>query len=62
MDSNAAALARVRPTTVLEDATVPRSEVPRMVDRIEALANEICLGDKSTFEHYEALVGPIQTE
>lgn len=45
-----AALARVRPTTVLEDATVPRSEVPRMVDRIDALAKKhsVTLG---TFGH-----------
>lgn len=33
-----AALARVKPTTVLEDATVPRSEMPRMVERIEEIA------------------------
>ncbi len=33
-----AALARVRPTTILEDATVPRSEVARMLDRINQIA------------------------
>ena len=32
------ALARVRPTTILEDATVPRSEVAPMLDRIQAIA------------------------
>jgi len=32
------ALARVRPTTILEDATVPRSEVASMLDRINQIA------------------------
>jgi glycolate oxidase len=31
-------LARLRPTTVLEDATVPRSKVPEMVEAINSLA------------------------
>jgi len=35
-----AALARVRPTTILEDATVPRSEVPRMLAVIEETARK----------------------
>lgn len=34
------ALARVRPTTILEDATVPRSRLAEMVDRINAIANK----------------------
>jgi len=33
------ALARVRPTTILEDATVPRSEVPRLLDQIKRIAS-----------------------
>lgn len=32
------ALARVRPTTVLEDATVPRSQIPAMVGALERIA------------------------
>ncbi|MDR1037729.1 MAG: FAD-binding protein [Deltaproteobacteria bacterium] len=32
------ALARLRPTTVLEDATVPRSKVPDMVEAVASLA------------------------
>lgn len=32
------ALARIRPTTVLEDITVPRSELPRIVRRIQEIA------------------------
>jgi glycolate oxidase len=35
-----AALARVRPTTILEDVTVPRSQVPVMVRRIREIAAE----------------------
>lgn len=35
-----AALARIRPTTILEDATVPRSELPVMVDFISATAKK----------------------
>lgn len=33
-----AALARVKPTTILEDATVPRSLVPAMVAKVEEIA------------------------
>ncbi len=32
------ALARVRPTTILEDVTVPRSEIATMLDRIDSIA------------------------
>jgi glycolate oxidase len=35
-----AALARVKPTTILEDATVPRSFVPEMVEKIQEIANK----------------------
>jgi glycolate oxidase len=35
-----AALARIRPTTILEDATVPRSELPIMVDFINTVARK----------------------
>ena len=34
------ALARVRPTTILEDATVPRSEVAPMIESIRSIAKE----------------------
>jgi glycolate oxidase len=34
-----AALARVRPTTILEDVSVPRSEVPAMLERINRIAS-----------------------
>lgn len=34
------ALARVRPTTILEDATVPRSEVAAMLDRINRISRQ----------------------
>jgi glycolate oxidase len=34
------ALARVRPTTILEDVTVPRSEVAPMLERIQDIARE----------------------
>lgn len=34
------ALARVRPTTILEDATVPRSEVARLLERIKLIASK----------------------
>lgn len=34
------ALARMRPTTILEDVTVPRSELARMVDFIESVAKK----------------------
>ncbi len=45
-----AALARIRPTTILEDATVPRSELPGMVDFINQTArrHDIQIG---TFGH-----------
>jgi glycolate oxidase len=33
------ALARVKPTTILEDVTVPRSEVAPMLERIQAIAH-----------------------
>jgi len=35
-----AALARVAPTTILEDATVPRSELARMIRFVEAIAKK----------------------
>ena len=35
-----AALARIRPTTILEDATVPRSELPTMIDFINDTAKK----------------------
>ncbi len=34
------ALARVRPTTILEDATVPRSELARLVNKVTELADK----------------------
>ncbi|MCR4425520.1 MAG: FAD-binding protein [Firmicutes bacterium] len=34
------ALARVRPTTILEDATVPRSEIPAMVRAVREIASK----------------------
>ena len=34
------ALARVAPTTILEDATVPRSELARMIRFVEAIAKK----------------------
>lgn len=34
------ALARIRPTTILEDVTVPRSELPALVRRIEEIARQ----------------------
>jgi glycolate oxidase len=34
------ALSRVKPTTVLEDATVPRSQIPAMIRSIEQIARE----------------------
>jgi glycolate oxidase len=45
-----AALARIRPTTILEDATVPRSELPVMVEFINdsARKNNVQIG---TFGH-----------
>lgn len=44
------ALARVRPTTILEDATVPRSKLPEMIDVIEACAAKYDL-QIGTFGH-----------
>jgi glycolate oxidase len=44
------ALSRVRPTTVLEDATVPRSRVPAMIRAIEEVAREYELSI-GTFGH-----------
>ncbi len=35
-----AALARARPTTILEDATVPRSQLAPMVDKIQSIAKK----------------------
>lgn len=43
-------LARVKPTCVLEDATVPRSQIPRMVKTINDLAKKYRL-DVGTFGH-----------
>jgi len=45
-----AALARVRPTTILEDATVPRNKVPEMVALIEETARKYRL-HIGTFGH-----------
>lgn len=44
------ALARVKPTTILEDATVPRSEIPRMLQAIRnaATKHNVIIG---TFGH-----------
>jgi glycolate oxidase len=44
------ALARARPTTVLEDATVPRSQVPAMIAAINAIARKYNL-EVGTFGH-----------
>ncbi len=44
------ALARLRPTVVLEDATVPRSKIPAMVRSIEEIGRRFCLGI-GTFGH-----------
>ncbi len=44
------ALARVRPTTVLEDATVPRSRIPDMVRALEGIASKYRL-TIGTFGH-----------
>ena len=44
------ALARVKPTTILEDATVPRSALPEMIDIIEACARKYNLR-VGTFGH-----------
>jgi len=45
-----AALARVSPTTILEDATVPRSELARMIRFVEAVAKKYRL-KIGTFGH-----------
>lgn len=45
------ALARVRPTTILEDVTVPRSELGRMIRSIEAIALKHRL-QVATFGHF----------
>ena len=44
------ALARLRPTTILEDATVPRSAMPEMIDLIESCAERYNL-QIGTFGH-----------
>ncbi|MDR1577219.1 MAG: FAD-binding protein [Deltaproteobacteria bacterium] len=44
------ALARAKPTTVLEDATVPRSKVPAMVAEVNRIAEKYKL-DIGTFGH-----------
>ena len=44
------ALARARPTTVLEDATVPRSQIPAMIRAINEIAKKYRL-DVGTFGH-----------
>lgn len=44
------ALARVKPTTVLEDATVPRSAIPDMLERFEEIAKKYDL-QIGTFGH-----------
>ena len=44
------ALARVAPTTILEDATVPRSELAKMIRFVEATANKYQLR-VGTFGH-----------
>ncbi len=44
------ALARVSPTTVLEDATVPRSKIPAMISALEAIAKKYQL-TIGTFGH-----------
>jgi len=44
------ALARVKPTTVLEDATVPRSKIPAMMQALDEIAKEYRL-DIGTFGH-----------
>lgn len=46
-----AALARIRPTTILEDVTVPRSKLPDIVKFIEKMAEEHQL-EIATFGHF----------
>ncbi|MDR0354446.1 MAG: FAD-binding protein [Deltaproteobacteria bacterium] len=43
-------LARARPTTVLEDATVPRSKIPQMVSELNRIAEKYKL-EMGTFGH-----------
>ncbi len=45
------ALARLRPTTILEDVTVPRSELAGMIRDIEAIADRFQL-QIATFGHF----------
>lgn len=45
-----AALARIRPTTILEDVTVPRSELPKMVRFVETVGKKYGL-EIATFGH-----------
>ena len=45
-----AALARIRPTTILEDVTVPRSELPKMVRFVNEVAEKYEL-EIATFGH-----------
>jgi len=45
------ALARLRPTTILEDATVPRSELPKMIRSIEEISARHGL-EIATFGHF----------
>merc|ERR1711879_737282 len=44
------ALAREKPTTVLEDATVPRSQIPAMMEGLDRIAKKYKL-DIGTFGH-----------
>lgn len=44
------ALSRLRPTTILEDATVPRSEIAKMVNKIDEIAKKYNLSI-ATFGH-----------
>lgn len=45
------ALARIRPTTILEDATVPRSELAKMIRFIQGIAQKYKL-EIATFGHF----------
>ena len=44
------ALARVSPTTILEDATVPRSELTKMINFIQEVGAKHRLQDKDIFQ------------
>lgn len=44
------ALAKLKPTLVLEDATVPRSRIPDMVTALQGIAKKYCI-DIGTFGH-----------